>query len=116
MILTHSQEKAVPRRYKLASTPSIAQLAQGAKYQPKARLRSHGAGVRLFIHNDDAGDGGKDVRKQQLLPVAGHLDGATFDGFKRRDGAPIKDLNDLCLLGSDDYEARREFIENLMFF
>jgi hypothetical protein len=29
---------------------------------------------------------------------------------------PAKDLNDLCRLSADDYEARREFIENLMFF
>jgi hypothetical protein len=43
-------------------------------------------------------------------------DGATFDGFTRCDGVPVKDLNDLSLLSADDYEAHREFIENLMFF
>ena len=75
-----------------------------------------GLSVRLFIDNDKAGEEGKDVRKQQLLPVAGHLSGVTFQGFNRCDGVPVKDLNDLCLLSPDDYEARREFIENLMFF
>ena len=75
-----------------------------------------GLSVRLFIDNDKAGEEGKDVRKQQLLPVASHVSGVTFRGFKRCDGVPAKDLNDLCLLSPDDYEARREFIENLMFF
>jgi hypothetical protein len=72
--------------------------------------------VRLIIDNDRAGEHGKDVRKQQLLPVAGHLSGVTFRGLKRCDGAPVKDLNDLCLLSSNDYEAHREFVEKLMFF
>ena len=68
------------------------------------------------VDNDKAGEEGKDVRKQQLLPVAGHLSGVTFQGLNRCDGVPAKDLNDLCLLSPDDYEARQEFIENLMFF
>jgi hypothetical protein len=77
-------------------------------------LSRHGRANRC--RQRQGGRRGQGCSKAAALAGCRHLSGVTFQGFNRCDGVPAKDLNDLCLLSADDYEARREFIENLMFF
>jgi hypothetical protein len=75
-----------------------------------------GLNVRLFIDRDKAGEDGAQECANQLVGVAAHVDGVNFKGFVRWDGEPVKDLNDLCLVSPDCFEARRAFIEGIMSF
>jgi hypothetical protein len=75
-----------------------------------------GSSIRLFIDRDKAGEDGAQECADQLVGVAAHVDGVGFKGFVRCDGKPVKDLNDLCLVSPDCFEARRAFIEGIMSF
>ena len=75
-----------------------------------------GKRVRIFVHDD--ADGLTAARRWagQLRGAAARVDGFTFDGMTRTDGAPVKDLCDLASIDADSWEAHRDAVENCMAF
>ena len=75
-----------------------------------------GKRVRVFVHDD--ADGLTAARRWagQLRGIAASVDGFTFDGLTRTDGAPVKDLCDLASIDADSWEAHRDIVENCMAF
>ncbi|MFO1498502.1 MAG: hypothetical protein U1G07_08945 [Verrucomicrobiota bacterium] len=69
----------------------------------------HGKTVRIFPHIDSsqAGRIGAAHWVRAIKPVARKVDGFDFTDFHRVDGAPVKDLNDLCLIDPDEFEQHR---------
>ena len=52
----------------------------------------------------------------QLRGIAASVDGFTFDGLTRSDGASVKDLCDLASIDTDSWEANRDAVANCMAF
>jgi len=75
-----------------------------------------GKRVRVFVHNDPEGLGAALRWADQLRGIATRVDGFTFDGLFRTDGAPVKDLCDLASIDADSWEANRDAVENCMSF
>ena len=75
-----------------------------------------GKHVRVFVHDD--ADGLTAARRWagRLRGIAGSVDGFTFAGLTRTDGAPVKDLCDLASIDPDSWEAQRDAVENCMAF
>lgn len=71
-----------------------------------------GKGVRLFRDADPAGVRASHSWFQALKPIVAHIDAVAFDGIRRCDGQPAKDLNDVCSVDPDDFEQHR-FLWNL---
>ena len=75
-----------------------------------------GKRVRVFVHDDADGLAAAKRWARQLRNIASRVDGFTFDGLTRADGAPVKDLCDLASIGVDSWEAHRDLVENCMAF
>ncbi|MEO8351710.1 MAG: hypothetical protein ABI680_08260 [Chthoniobacteraceae bacterium] len=75
-----------------------------------------GKRVRIFVHDDAEGLTAAGRWAGQLRGIAGRVDGFTFDGLMRNDGAPVKDLCDLASIDADSWEANRDTVENCMAF
>ena len=71
-----------------------------------ARALPHFAGkrMRIYTHADEHGQGEKSAARwfAQLESVGATVDCYRFDGLRRDDGAPVKDLNDSARLHPDD--------------
>lgn len=90
-----------------ADCAAVAMLGAAARIHPEALPVFAGRTVRLFPHADDTGAEATD-RWSDLLQAAGAtVDAFAFDGLRRVDGAPVKDLNDLAAVHADDFEAHR---------
>ena len=74
----------------------------GAPTALQALLQSHR--VRIYPHNDP--DGGGEASAQmwatQLHAHGCEVDTYTFAGLTRRDGQPVKDLNDSAVIAPAD--------------
>ncbi len=75
-----------------------------------------GKRVRIFVHDDAEGLAAARRWAGQLRGFAARVDGFTFDGLTRTDGAPVKDLCDLASIDADSWERRRDTVENCMAF
>jgi len=75
-----------------------------------------GKRVRIFVHDDAEGLTAARRWAGQLRSFAARVDGFTFDGLTRTDGAPVKDLCDLASIDADSWEANRDAVENCMAF
>ena len=73
-----------------------------------------GKRVRIFAHLDDEGLKAEGRWWRQLEEAGATVDGFDFSGLIRWDGQPIVDLNDLCLINADQWEANREMIEGVI--
>ena len=67
-----------------------------------------GKHVRIFPHVDTSGQKAAAQWAKALTPVAAQVDVFCFDGLRRVDGVPVKDLNDLFWINADDFENERE--------
>lgn len=72
--------------------------------------------VRIFVHDDPAGRAAFARWASQLTGAGAVVDGFDFSGLLRADGAAVKDLNDLCLVGPASLEQWRELIDACMSF
>jgi hypothetical protein len=69
--------------------------------------------VRIFVHDDRAGEEAWERWAEQLNGIASKIDGFSFGGLSDTEGSPVTDLNDLLKVGCD-WEENRELIENVM--
>jgi len=72
--------------------------------------------VRIFVHDDKAGRDAFDAWAQQIESAGGIVDGFDVSGLLRDDGAPVKDLNDLCRIGAESWEQWRALVDSCMSF
>jgi hypothetical protein len=75
-----------------------------------------GKRVRIFMHDDKAGDVLAERIAQQLRWKAKKVDEYHFDGLVQTNGTPVQDLNDLCRIDYDCWEGNRQVVESLMDF
>ena len=75
-----------------------------------------GKRVRVFVHDDAPGLAAAHRWAGQLRGIASRVDGFTFDGLTRADGAPVQDLCDLASIDADSWEEHRDAVENCMAF
>lgn len=76
----------------------------GGAIHPDALALLSGRKVRIYCHADQDGGGVDAAVKwgRQLAGVGCAVDAFSFDSLRQRDGARVKDLNDCCLIHSDD--------------
>ncbi len=58
--------------------------------------------VRIFPHVDSAGQHGAEKWTAQLHAIGAKVDMFDFDGLRKADGSPVKDLNDCTQIHPDD--------------
>ena len=75
-----------------------------------------GKRVRIFADADEPGLQAEGRWWHQLESAGAKVDGYSFAGFLRSDGKPVKDLNDFALIDPDQWEARRDAIEEAFAF
>ena len=94
----------------------VAVLGAGVSL-PKDALRYFaGKRVRIFEHNDEAGRTASQKWAACLSRAGAEVDGFSFSGLARFDGAPVKDLNDFACIDPDEWEAKWDIIEGAFAF
>jgi hypothetical protein len=84
---------------------------------PQGELRHfQGKHVRIFADADGPGLQAESRWWRQLGATGARVDGYSFSGFIRSDGQSVKDLNDFALIDPDQWEAKREAIEEAFSF
>jgi hypothetical protein len=102
-----------------SGTPDLGVVAMfGASNRiPESELAAfEGKRVRIFAHLDNEGQKAEGRWWRQLKEAGATVDGFDFSGLVRSDGQLIVDLNDLCLIDVDQWEANREMIEGVIQF
>lgn len=88
-------------------TAAVALLGAAQRIAENALPIFAGRRIRIFEHSDKAGNSAVKTWAQQLESVGSDTDFIRFDGLRRFDEKPVKDLNDFCLLHADDFETYR---------
>jgi hypothetical protein len=69
---------------------------------PEALPLLRGKRVRFYPHADESGGDAAEKWAAQLGALGGALDRFEFTGLRKRDGSPVKDLNDCAAIHPDD--------------
>ena len=85
----------------------VAMLGGCARIHPDALPLFDRKRVRIFRHADATGEDAVNRWAKQLADAGAEVDAFCFDGLRRVDGAPVKDLNDLAAIQADDFETHR---------
>lgn len=89
----------------------VAMLGASNRIPGEALRHFAGKRVRIFVHDDEAGE--KSVARwgQQLIEAGIEADGYSFEGLMQADGKPVKDLNDFMRMSPEQIEehAREAF-------
>lgn len=92
----------------------IALLGAGAanEIHPEALDLLRGRRVRFYPHHEASGRGTSAAERwaAQLAGVGATLDGFSFDGLRKVDGSPVKDLNDCAEIHPDDADKLEELL------
>jgi hypothetical protein len=75
-----------------------------------------GKQVRIFPHADEAGRDAGALWAAQLTAAQAEVDGFDFGGLLRADDRAVKDLNDFAHVHPDQWEERRDIIEESFSF
>ena len=97
----------------------VAMLGASHNIHPDAVTLFSGRRVRIFGHADKSGNAAAKRWFDQLTLAGAEVDACDFgclhgteglaeEPLRKLDGSQAKDLNDLCLVGADDFEANRE--------
>lgn len=78
--------------------------------------RFAGKHVRIFADADKPGLEAEGRWWHQLDSAGAKVDGYSFTGFIRSDGKPVNDLNDFALIDPDQWEEKRDLIEEAFAF
>ncbi len=93
----------------------VVAMLGASNHIPESELAAFkGKRVRIFAHLDDEGMKAEGRWWRQLKEAGATVDGFDFGELVRSDGQPIVDLNDLCLINADQWEADREMIEGVI--
>jgi hypothetical protein len=88
----------------------VAMLGRGqGRIDPEALEYFRGKRIRIYPHDDGDGGGRRSamVWAQQLEKVDAHVDFFVFEGMRKCDGKPVKDLND-CTQTERHFACRLE--------
>lgn len=66
--------------------------------------------VRFYPHADGAGGRAVEKWANQLAAVGANVDAFKFDGLRKADGSPVKDLNDCTSIHPDDANQLAEML------
>lgn len=69
---------------------------------PEALPLLRGKRVRFYPHADKSGTAAVERWAEQLGAIGCALDGFSFEGLRKRDGSPVKDLNDCNAIHPED--------------
>jgi len=72
--------------------------------------------VRVFVHDDNRGSEAFSRWSGQLIEAGAVVDGFAFDGLMQSNRKRVKDLNDLCRIDVNSWEAHRDTLEAVMDF
>jgi hypothetical protein len=90
-----------------ADTSAVAMMGASCRIRESELHRFEGRRVRICEQDDKAGREATEDWARQLHPHVERLDAVRFDGLRQVDGKPVEDLNDLCRIHADDFEANR---------
>jgi len=77
---------------------------------PEALPLLRGKRVRFYPHADKSGAAAAEKWAAQLGAIGGALDGFSFERLRKRDGSPVKDLNDCNSIHPDDVRELAEVL------
>ena len=86
-------------------TTAVGILGAGSAIHEDLLPRFRGRRVRIAQHADKPGRAAAECWAEQLRPYVEHVDGIDFTGLRQQDEKPVKDLNDLVRIHSDDFAA-----------
>jgi hypothetical protein len=81
----------------------------------EALPRFAGKRIRIFAHQDEAGQRAAQRWTEQLKDIA-TVDRFSFKGLEMVDGKAVKDLNDLLKISSESYRRNAKAIDDIMRF
>jgi hypothetical protein len=90
-----------------ADASAVALMGASCRIRESELHRFEGRQVRICEQADKAGRDATADWARQLHPHVERLDAIRFDGLRQADGKPVEDLNDLCRIHADDFEANR---------
>ncbi len=85
----------------------VAMLGAGLSIHAEALPLFSSRRVRIFAHDDSAGQKALGHWARQLRSVGAAIDAFRISGLRRLNGEPAKDLNDLTEVHPDDFERER---------
>ena len=74
------------------------------------------SGPNAALPHHHPGERGLGAGETVVVDLGAKVDGYSFSGFIRSEGLPVKDLNDFALIDPDQWEAKREAIEEAFSF
>ena len=86
---------------------AVAMMGASCRIRESELHQFEGRRVRICEQADKVGREATQDWARQLHPHVERLDAIRFDGLRQADGNPVKDLNDLCRIHADDFEANR---------
>ena len=86
---------------------AVAMMGASCGIRESELHRFEGRRLRICEQADKAGRDATADWARQLHPHVERLDAIRFDGLRQADGKPVEDLNDLCRIHADDFEANR---------
>jgi hypothetical protein len=110
-VLAHAWASSVEDRVAPICMPSTS-----ANFHQSSLTCLQGKRGRIFIDNDRPGMEAAERWADQLRSACVNVDGFDFSDLSMSDGRPVGDLNDLCRVDEDCWEANREVIESVMDF
>lgn len=82
----------------------VAMLGASNRIPDEALRHLAGKRVRIFVHDDEAGEKAVARWGQQLIESGIEADGYLFEGLMQADGKPVKDLNDFMRMTPEQIE------------
>jgi hypothetical protein len=90
-----------------ADASAVALMGASCRIRESELHRFEGRRVRICEQADKVGREATQNWARQMHPHVERLDAIRFDGLRQADGKPVEDLNDLCRIHADDFEANR---------
>lgn len=96
-------EQATHHTRRDAQCSPVTMLGASLQIHPDALPFFAGKNVRIFGHDDEAGQAAVERWARQLKSVGADVDAFNFAGLQQADGKPVKDLNDSLLMDAASF-------------